>query len=394
MRITFQPSDGRGEYEISENTSNGLRPVDLLDYFMTLKIDTISFFTSVKLTNDQGKYRLRVSPKNTYPQIPNQVGYALLMPKAIREEINTEGGQPVIQNDAYIIKHINLKNVTITSNTSFTATVTTIDCQNKSIQAEQVVASERMRKIQDIWLNRSKLPKDIADLLAQHEKFVRSGDPIPKSCEGLVRKLQFFVEQYGNDANIPYSSRTDVVPALLAILSEVIEETPISLEQIDPSQTELRRREIKKWKIFASRRGAKSVKFRKDVQTAYNYQCIMCGCRYPPTILNRNPGVDAAHIIPWSLADLDEVYNGIALCKLHHWAFDERLLLIKYRNNTYYVELSDEASQQLNSREFSLDQLQSVVGPIPMERLPAQRSDWPRPDLLDRLANDTAEVQA
>ena len=35
--------------------------------------------------------------------------------------------------------------------------------------------------------------------------------------------------------------------------------------------------------------------------------------------------VDAAHVVPRSVLGVDEVQNGIALCKKHHWAFDNGL---------------------------------------------------------------------
>ena len=36
--------------------------------------------------------------------------------------------------------------------------------------------------------------------------------------------------------------------------------------------------------------------------------------------------VDAAHIVPWRVRHDDRVGNGLALCWLCHWAFDEELL--------------------------------------------------------------------
>lgn len=390
MRITFQPSSGRGEYELSENASDGIRPIDLINHFITLRLSDVTIDTSIKVTNDQGKYRLRVDPPSQYPQVQNQIAYALLLPKPIREESKTERGQPLLQADSYIIKHINLDNIVITDTTSFTADVITIDCQNQAVQAEQVLVAERLKEIQQIWQQRKKFPDEISTLLAQHERIVRSGSPIPKSCERLVHDLQEAMDKYSEDAAIPYTKGTYVVPALLLAIDEVIDEVPLSLEQIDPTQTQLKRREIKKWQIYASRRGVSSVRFRKNVQAAYNYQCIMCGCKYPPTPYNRVPGIDAAHIIPWSLADLDEVYNGLALCKTHHWAFDEGLLRIVYRTGTYYVEIPAEATTNLAALDFSLDQLQQVTGPVPLERLPDNRANWPRQDLLQRLLLDTA----
>ena len=41
--------------------------------------------------------------------------------------------------------------------------------------------------------------------------------------------------------------------------------------------------------------------------------------------------VNAAHIIPWSVSHNDDPRNGLALCKLCHWSFDEGLLGVSHR---------------------------------------------------------------
>ena len=55
----------------------------------------------------------------------------------------------------------------------------------------------------------------------------------------------------------------------------------------------------------------------------------LCGLHLPRTSVNASAGVDAAHILPWADYDLDHVCNGICLCKHHHWAFDEGLLVFR-----------------------------------------------------------------
>jgi putative restriction endonuclease len=71
--------------------------------------------------------------------------------------------------------------------------------------------------------------------------------------------------------------------------------------------------------------------FRKAVVTAYNHRCAFCGIRM------RTPDghtvVDGAHIIPWSESHNDLPQNGLSLCKLCHWTFDEGLLSVsdKYK---------------------------------------------------------------
>lgn len=386
MRITFQPSGGRGEYELSDFAPNGLMPSNLLEFSVRLLIGGFIFDTGVKLTKAQGKYRLRrVSPQGAYPQIPIQLANVLLMPQPIRNEPGMSGGDLVLQNNSYIIKNIQFGNVEyLPETTYFTAEVQMIECKNQTIEADQVAALKRMADIEKIWKQRNAFPSDIARLLNKHEEYVRSTLPIPRDATELVQQLQRHMERYSFEIEIPYTATTDVVPALLSALGEIVEEMPISLDQIEPEQVELRFRERKRWQIWAaSRRDAASARFRKEVRTAYQHRCVMCGNCFPATVCNNKPGIDAAHILPWAVYDLDKIYNGVTLCKLHHWAFDEEILLIVFREGKYYVELSEAAKSHLREPDFSIDFLQQVVGEIPRRYLPGKTTDWPSPNLLE-----------
>lgn len=66
--------------------------------------------------------------------------------------------------------------------------------------------------------------------------------------------------------------------------------------------------------------------FRRAVVTAYNHRCALCGIRMQTS--QGHTAVDAAHIIPWSESHNDDPRNGLALCKLCHWAFDEGLMSV------------------------------------------------------------------
>lgn len=61
--------------------------------------------------------------------------------------------------------------------------------------------------------------------------------------------------------------------------------------------------------------------FRQAVINAYDYKCSVCGIKItsPDSLLWE---VEAAHIVPHSSMGKDDIWNGIALCHLHHWAFD------------------------------------------------------------------------
>lgn len=61
--------------------------------------------------------------------------------------------------------------------------------------------------------------------------------------------------------------------------------------------------------------------FRQAVIEAYDYKCAFCGMKIfsPDSSIWE---VEAAHIVPHSSQGKDDILNGLALCRLHHWAFD------------------------------------------------------------------------
>jgi 5-methylcytosine-specific restriction endonuclease McrA len=69
-----------------------------------------------------------------------------------------------------------------------------------------------------------------------------------------------------------------------------------------------------------TRRRERDPAFTENVRDAYDERCAVCGERRVTP--DGSPEVEAAHIYPKSEGGVDEVQNGVALCKLHHWAFD------------------------------------------------------------------------
>lgn len=61
--------------------------------------------------------------------------------------------------------------------------------------------------------------------------------------------------------------------------------------------------------------------FRQAIIEAYDCKCAVCGLKiYSPDALSWE--VEAAHIVPHHANGKDDIWNGLALCHLHHWAFD------------------------------------------------------------------------
>jgi hypothetical protein len=61
--------------------------------------------------------------------------------------------------------------------------------------------------------------------------------------------------------------------------------------------------------------------FRQAIIDAYDCKCAVCGMKInSPDTLQWE--VEAAHIVPHTSNGRDDIWNGLALCHLHHWAFD------------------------------------------------------------------------
>ncbi len=75
-----------------------------------------------------------------------------------------------------------------------------------------------------------------------------------------------------------------------------------------------------------SRTITRSAQFVDEVLESYRFTCSFCGFH---AMLNRQAvGVDACHIRWHSAGGPNIAANGIALCKLHHWAFDKGIMTL------------------------------------------------------------------
>jgi len=107
----------------------------------------------------------------------------------------------------------------------------------------------------------------------------------------------------------------------------------VSEQDIDTQITDHKRREV----ITSIKRKYREYDFRDRVLAAYRATCAFCGVQLKL--------VDAAHIIPVAAdSSTDETRNGLALCVLHHRAYDQNLLSF---DDTYRIQVSAAAIAQL-----------------------------------------------
>ena len=69
---------------------------------------------------------------------------------------------------------------------------------------------------------------------------------------------------------------------------------------------------------------ARNQGFRKAIVQLYDHRCALCGIRILTP--EGHTIVEAAHIRPWNESRDDRPTNGLALCRLCHWSFDEGLM--------------------------------------------------------------------
>ncbi|MFO7632399.1 MAG: HNH endonuclease, partial [Caldilinea sp.] len=130
--------------------------------------------------------------------------------------------------------------------------------------------------------------------------------------------------------------------------------------------------------VEAYRAAVRDQGFRRVIVSAYDHRCAFCGIRM--LTVDGHTAVDAAHIVPWSVSHNDDPCNGMALCRLCHWTFDEGLLGVSAR---YAVLLGRQLAQLPNVAGHLLTlEGRSIIGP-------AQQVLWPD---LDALAWHRREV--
>jgi len=129
-------------------------------------------------------------------------------------------------------------------------------------------------------------------------------------------------------------------------------------------------------KLGRIRRGntSRSSAFRNQVVEAYDGTCAVCGQR----ITDANSGdyfeIEAAHIYPVSGVEVDDateggpdtIKNGFALCRTHHWAFDNGWFTI---SDDYTINIEGDPSQP------GYEALEQYDGT--RLKLPEDKSLWP-----------------
>ncbi len=379
-------TQGRGEYEWCDFTPYDPTRDALLDRRIWLSLPgDIRIDTASVLGEQGGKNRVRLAdPHGRYLYPHYHLSDALLMPTTTRQEQNWGQGRPLLRNDQYSVVHIHCGRVTTSGADVVFVEVERLTVQNQ-FGAEDLDFNQRFQQVQQVWRERAQLDPELSAVISQHEQIVTQGHDVSRLGGPLVEQIQRLTAELSAEmSGVRASSATgDPLPTLLqmlglagAVVATPVEEIPIDL-------TEVRRREIRNQRLVAAR-GASAARFRRDVRQAYDSTCFVCGLRLPACVPGGDPGVDSSHILPYSQYNLDDVRNGMCLCKLHHWAFDEGLIEIHFDGTNYRVVITEEAQRLADTAGLTPGWLIAQGGAIPPDRPPPPASR-PDPALLAHL---------
>lgn len=121
-------------------------------------------------------------------------------------------------------------------------------------------------------------------------------------------------------------------------------------------------------------RAIRDYSFKNRILTAYSHRCAFCDIQ-----LNL---IEAAHIVPVSHdTSTDETRNGIALCALHHEAYDDSLVTF---DEAYRIVTSEEKVETL--RQINRDGgIQRFVNDLkPVIHVPPENRDRPHVSYIAR----------
>lgn len=185
--------------------------------------------------------------------------------------------------------------------------------EQRSAFLETIYRKENRVKKSSLW---HRLLFRAADSLAK-EKLVSR----PTRTLKLTNKREWMLTEAGFDKTLEIlkipASKKEFLPTKSYEIQQIVEKLNEykSSKDYNPIDDNKQNVKISKQAILKTRG------FRHAVIEAYDCKCAVCGLKiYSPDTLSWE--VEAAHIVPHSAKGKDDILNGLALCHLHHWAFD------------------------------------------------------------------------
>jgi HNH endonuclease len=387
MRIALRTGGGRGVYELAGHQGD-LTASSLFGHEISYELTPDLIIPGRCMAAlRQGKPRIALDEgtKSRTTHLYRLLSAVLLLPKPKRE-FKTTHGDELLRFESYSMTAIKV-DVAGIDGKNVVLRPTDLLLENADDRQSEVEFTGRMARMIRLWDVAANLDTPLADLVRRLADSVKESDPDYKKIEHCAKEI-FAALQTDGDA-LPLAEKqlgtSELEQAPVALSKQFAHKPEFGLkDDISPHEALIQR--VKVWRQQVQR-GSAGRKFSKDVSDAYQYRCLFSGQRLPRLEITDSPGVDSAHILPWSTHDLNSVRNGICLNKQCHWAFDQGILRLDFdaSSNTYLVSVPARVKQAASRVSFDIAHFESMAGPIPKGRLPKASSIWPSLMYIDEL---------
>lgn len=385
MNLILRRGAGRGEFELA-GKQNNVQVTDVLGLPILIEIlPGIEINAHAKCLEKEGKPRIRSDAEKRYSHPAYLIASAMLMPRPKRAQRECHG-DILLERDKYVVRTIRLDIVKRPGALLIRPVIVRIE--NADGLGRNINYSDRMEQVLRVWTAAAKKADELSESVRNHcaaftsitssqsdlvNAFKQLHEALGKPVSDLLPILEgkYSVGDYGDNVTEKAESGSD---------EDSLDENII----IDPAMARAERvRQLR----LASARGHASSVFRSDVRDAYDSRCMFSGQRLPRTAATNSAGVDAAHILPWSLYDLDSVTNGLCLNKQCHWALDAGLFRLNFHplENSYVLKIPESVEAATTAAEFDLAYFSRLSGVIPRNHLPQDEKFWPSPKYLKKL---------
>ena len=385
MNIALRPSGGRGEYELAGRQGE-LHVHDLFGLAMFIEIlPGVSINAYSNCVQKDGKPRIRLTQpaRNAHPS--SLIAAAMMLPKPRREKHETHGVK-LLRWEQFVVQTVRIDVVQRAG--GVLVCPLTVRLENSDGARLDISFAERMARVVRVWTAASTPPGVLSDAVRAHAAAFTSSNSTQAQLVGSFSALHAALNKPDGDM-LPLLEAHFGLGALNApsvgdISAEVGDEDFVEEVHVDPAEARVER--VRRWRLAAVRGNSASA-FRRKVREAYDSRCMFTGQRLPRTEATSTPGVDAAHILPWSRFDLDATKNGVCLNKQCHWAFDEGLLRLSFddTDNAYIVSIPHPVRLAAQAAQFDIEPFDTIAGRVAEGRLPANRALWPSKQYLDEL---------
>jgi putative restriction endonuclease len=153
------------------------------------------------------------------------------------------------------------------------------------------------------------------------------------------------------------------IPGEASILERISE----GAEDVEDKDIDLEVAEKRRFAIVSTKRALRALDFSRRVLIAYEHKCAMCRLQLRL--------VEGAHILPVAHEDsTDQTSNGIALCVLHHRAYDNGLVAF---DSDFKIDVNQNAIARLEADDRAGGLKRFCDGLRPSLAIPRDRRDRP-----------------